>query len=110
MVREELWRIPMTVWAYYRVSSNDQNYESQKIGVIDYANKNHLKIDKEIIDDGISGTALARNRNLNIILNNAKKGKIVEIYKNANDRNTYEPLDCMNTCNIIAGDWEIVDD
>ena len=39
-----------------------------------------------------------------------KNGKIVEVYKDKNLKDIYEPLDCMNTCNIIAGDWEIVDD
>jgi hypothetical protein len=38
-----------------------------------------------------------------------KNGKIVEVYKNHNGKLMYEPLDTMNTCNITAGDWEIVD-
>ena len=37
-----------------------------------------------------------------------KKGKIVEIYKNKDNKNMYISLDSMNTCNIMAGDWEIV--
>ena len=39
-----------------------------------------------------------------------KNGRIVEVYKNPNGELMYEPLDTMNTCNIIAGDWEIVDE
>jgi hypothetical protein len=39
-----------------------------------------------------------------------KNGKIVEVYKNNNGKLMYESLDIMNTCNIIAGDWEIVDE
>lgn len=37
-----------------------------------------------------------------------KNGKIVEVYTKFNGKLGYEPLDTMNTCNIIAGDWEIV--
>lgn len=37
-----------------------------------------------------------------------KNGKIVEVYTKFNGKLGYEPLGTMNTCNIIAGDWEIV--
>ena len=46
----------MTVWAYYRVSTDKQDYESQKIGCVEYAKRSGLEIDREIIDDGVSGT------------------------------------------------------
>lgn len=39
-----------------------------------------------------------------------KDGRIVEVYKDKDEKLKYEPLDSMNTCNIIAGDWEVVDD
>lgn len=39
-----------------------------------------------------------------------KNGKIVEVYTKFNGKLGYEPLDTMNTCNIIAGDWEIVNE
>lgn len=39
-----------------------------------------------------------------------KNGRIVEVYKNPNGELMYEPLETMNTCNIIAEDWEIVDE
>lgn len=29
----------MTVWAYYRVSTDKQDYNSQKLGVLDYCDK-----------------------------------------------------------------------
>ena len=38
-----------------------------------------------------------------------KNGRIVEVYKNKDGKPMYEPLDVMNTCNIVAEDWEIVD-
>ena len=43
-------RIKM-IYAYYRVSTELQNYESQKVGVIDFANRMNWKIDKEYIDE-----------------------------------------------------------
>lgn len=67
----------MTVWAYYRVSTDKQDYESQRFGVLEYAKHKNLTIDREIIDDGVSGTKQARKRKLGIILNEMKSGDIV---------------------------------
>lgn len=67
----------MTVFAYYRVSTDKQDYESQKIGVVEYANRMGLTIDKEIIDDGVSGTVKACKRNLGKLLVKMKYGDTV---------------------------------
>ena len=67
----------MTVWAYYRVSTDKQDYKSQKIGVVEYAKRNNLEIDHEIIDDGVSGTVVAKRRKLQIIMQKMKKGDTV---------------------------------
>lgn len=67
----------MTVFAYYRVSTDKQDYESQKIGVVEYANRMGLTIDKEIVDDGVSGTVKACKRNLKKILVQMRHGDIV---------------------------------
>ena len=67
----------MTVWAYYRVSTDKQDYASQKVGVLEYAKRNNLKIDNEIIDDGVSGTVVAKRRKLRIIMQKMKKGDTV---------------------------------
>lgn len=67
----------MTVFAYYRVSTDKQDYGSQKIGVVEYANRMGLTIDKEIVDDGISGTVKACKRNLKKILVQMRHGDIV---------------------------------
>ena len=67
----------MTVWAYYRVATDKQDYESQKIGCVEYAKRSGLEIDREIIDDGVSGTKVAKKRKLRIILREMKSGDIV---------------------------------
>lgn len=67
----------MTVFAYYRVSTDKQDYESQKIGVVEYANRMGLTIDKEIVDEGVSGTVKACKRNLRKILVQMKNGDTV---------------------------------
>lgn len=64
----------MTVYAYYRVSTEEQNYESQRIGVVEYAKKHDLSIDKEIVDNGISGTVEVNKRNLGRYIRQMKAG------------------------------------
>ena len=67
------------IYAYYRVSTELQNYESQKVGVIDFANRMNWKIDKEYIDEGVSGTILAKERKLGTLLNILNKDDILNI-------------------------------
>lgn len=67
----------MTVWAYYRVSTAKQDYESQKVGVVEYARRAGLNIDREIVDDGVSGTVVAKRRKLRIIIQQMKQGDTV---------------------------------
>lgn len=90
----------MTVWAYYRVSTDKQDYESQKIGVVDYANRAGLKIDKEIIDNGVSGIVCAKKRKLNIILRQMQPGDT--IITSELSRLGRSTADVINTCNTIA--------
>ena len=52
------------IWAYYRVSTGKQDIDCQKLGVLEYAHRMGYTIDKEIIDDGVSGTVVAKKRNL----------------------------------------------
>lgn len=90
----------MTVWAYYRVSTDKQDYESQKIGVVDYAGRAGLKIDKEVVDDGVSGTVLAEKRNLGILLEEMQEGDT--IITSELSRLGRSTTDVIKTCNIIA--------
>jgi DNA invertase Pin-like site-specific DNA recombinase len=89
----------MTIWAYYRVSTDDQTVESQKVGVMEYIKRLGLTIDKEIIDDGVSGTVLAKDRNLNKILKKSEKGdKVIVSELSRLGRST---SDVLNTCQIF---------
>lgn len=49
-------------------------------------------------------------RPVNLLPRAMKDGKICEVWKGANGKLVYEPLDSMYTCNIIAEDWEVVDE
>lgn len=89
----------MTNWAYYRVSSDEQTCDSQKIGVVDYAKKHGITINKEIVDDGISGTVLAKYRNLNIIIKKAKKDDLLIVSELS--RLGRSTSDVLNTCNTF---------
>ena len=90
----------MTVFAYYRVSTDRQDYESQKIGVVEYAKRAGLTIDKEIIDDGVSGTVVAKKRNLGKLLKEMKAGDT--IITGELSRLGRSTVDVITTCNLIA--------
>ncbi len=67
----------LKVYSYLRVSTGMQTVESQKIGVESFAKQKSLTIDEYIIDEGISGTVKAENRNLGKLLKKLKDGDIV---------------------------------
>jgi DNA invertase Pin-like site-specific DNA recombinase len=91
----------MKVWAYYRVSSDFQNYKSQKIGVLNWCKQNKYDmIDEEVIDDGVSGTVLAKDRALNRIIKNSKYGDILIVSELS--RIGRSTADVLNTLNILA--------
>lgn len=89
----------MTIWAYYRVSTELQDYNSQKTDVLRCCKQFDWNIDKEIIDDGVSGKIEAKKRNLNIILKKAVSGDILITSELSRlGRSTY---DVLNTCKIL---------
>lgn len=65
------------VYCYLRVSTEMQTVESQKIGVESLAKKKGLTIDEYIVDNGVSGTVNANNRNLGKLLRKMRKGDIL---------------------------------
>lgn len=90
----------MTVYAYYRVSTDRQDYESQKVGVVDYCKRCGHTIDKEVIDDGVSGTVKAKDRKLWKIVKNARKGDwLITSELSRLGRST---SDVLNTCAILG--------
>lgn len=90
----------MTVYAYYRVSTEKQDYNSQKMGVVEYCNRAGLKIDKEVIDEGVSGTVKAKERKLWNIVKLAKKGDY--LITSELSRLGRSTVDVLETCNILA--------
>lgn len=88
------------IYAYYRVSNSDQNYNSQKLGVEEYCKRCGYEIDKEVIDDGVSGTVKAKDRNLWKIIKEAKSGDwVITSELSRIGRST---TDVLQTLNILS--------
>jgi DNA invertase Pin-like site-specific DNA recombinase len=86
------------IYAYYRVSSADQNYNSQKLGVEEYCKRCGYHIDKEVIDDGISGTVKAKDRHLWKIVKEAQKDDwVITSELSRIGRSTTDVLQTLNT-------------
>jgi DNA invertase Pin-like site-specific DNA recombinase len=62
------------VFGYIRVSTDKQEVESQKIGIVKKAEELHLSIDQWISDEGVSGTTEYNKRNLGVLMEKAKDG------------------------------------
>jgi DNA invertase Pin-like site-specific DNA recombinase len=62
------------VFGYIRVSTDKQDVESQKIGIVGKAKELGLKIDEWISDEGVSGTMEYNKRNLGVLMERAKDG------------------------------------
>lgn len=86
------------IYAYYRVSNSDQNYNSQKLGVEEYCKRCGYKIDKEVIDEGISGTVKAKDRHLWKIIKESQKGDwVITSELSRIGRSTTDVLQTLNT-------------
>lgn len=88
------------IWAYYRVSTGRQDIDSQRLGVLEYAKRMGYTIDKEVIDEGVSGTIKAKDRKLRIILKQAKEGDVVIVSELS--RLGRSTIDVLNTCDILG--------
>ena len=65
------------IYGYIRVSTDKQDCENQKTGIITKAKSMGITIDKYIMDSGISGTVEPNNRALGGILKRLKSGDII---------------------------------
>lgn len=65
------------IYGYLRVSSDKQDVESQKQGVVALAERNGWTIDKYITDDGISGAKDPSKRKLGPLLKQIHEGDII---------------------------------
>lgn len=65
------------IYSYLRVSTDKQDYNSQKIGILDFCNRKKWIIDKEIVDYGVSGTKSPQERKLGKLLKKIKQNDII---------------------------------
>lgn len=65
------------VYGYLRVSSDKQDVESQKIGVVKKAEELNVTIDEWIKDEGVSGTKEYNKRQLGALMQKAKVGDVI---------------------------------
>lgn len=65
------------IYGYLRVSTDDQDCDNQKRGVLSLAEQKNLTVDKWIIDDGISGTVDPEKRAFGKLMKKLKAGDIV---------------------------------
>ena len=90
----------MTVYAYYRVSTDKQDYNSQKLGVVEYCCRANFNIDKEILDEGVSGTVKAKDRKLWKIIKESKEGDY--LITSELSRLGRSTVDVLETCNTLS--------
>lgn len=65
------------IYAYLRVSTDDQNCENQRLGIDNLARNLNLTIDRYITDDGVSGVCVPEKRNLGRLLRRLKPGDTI---------------------------------
>ena len=65
------------IYGYLRVSSDEQDVNSQKQGVELFAKEKNFVIDSYITDEGVSGGKDPHKRNLGALLDNVKEGDII---------------------------------
>lgn len=65
------------IYGYLRVSTDDQDCDNQKRGVLGLAESRGLTVDKWIIDDGISGTVEPEKRAFGKLMKKLQKGDII---------------------------------
>ena len=87
------------IYGYLRVSSDEQDVNSQKQGVEQFAKDKGWKIDEYITDEGVSGGKDPDKRNLGPLLRKLQKGDIViasEISRLGRD--LYMVMDILHFC------------
>lgn len=61
-------------WAYLRVSTDEQDVASQRVGIEDFCRRNGWRIDGWTMDEGVSGTVEPWRRSLGGMLRRARSG------------------------------------
>lgn len=62
------------IYAYLRVSTDQQDVDTQKIGVLDFCAAKGWEIDEIILDEGVSGAKDPSKRKLGALLKRCKSG------------------------------------
>ena len=65
------------IYAYYRVSTDEQDYENQKSGVVRYCEYKGIEIDKEVVEEGVSGKIDYKKRKLGDLIKKLKDGDLL---------------------------------
>ena len=86
-------------YAYLRVSTDGQDVENQKLGIIEYAAARNIRIDK-FIEDVVSGTKDWQKRALGTIIESAKAGDILLFAEVS--RVARSTLQCLQVLQIAA--------
>lgn len=86
-------------YAYLRVSTDRQDVENQKLGIIEYAVARNIQID-EFIEDVVSGTKDWQKRALCTIIESAKTGDILLFAEVS--RIARSTLQCLQVLQIAA--------
>lgn len=87
------------IYGYLRVSSDEQDVNSQKQGVVKFAEEHNLPIDKFITDEGVSGGKDPDKRNLGPLLKLINEGDAIicsEISRLGRD--LYMVMDILHFC------------
>ena len=88
----------MTTYAYLRVSTDAQDVQNQKHGVLEYANQHGLS-GMEFIEDSVSGKKPWQERELGRILENAEAGDTVVVSEVSRlARTTLQVLEILRHC------------
>lgn len=87
------------IYGYLRVSSDEQDVNSQKQGVVKFADEHNMPIDKFITDEGVSGGKDPDKRNLGPLLKLINEGDVIicsEISRLGRD--LYMVMDILHFC------------
>lgn len=85
-------------YAYLRVSTDKQDAENQKLGIVEYAKARNIQVD-EFVEDVVSGTKDWEKRALGSIVESAKAGDVLlfsEVSRIA--RSTLQCLQVLQIC------------
>lgn len=67
----------MAVYGYLRVSSDEQDVNNQKKGVVEFAAEKGWKVEGWITDEGVSGTKDPEKRQLGVLMKKCQKGDVI---------------------------------